>query len=114
MAETIAKWALGIGTTEVLDEPISVLDEPISAEDLAAYQGVYELAPGFEITVSSREGQLFAQATGQGAFRLRAQGEHTFIASFDDNVRVEFVVEGGAATTFILFQGGRREAPRVR
>ena len=107
VAQTIAKWALGIEVPEVLDEPIS-------AEDIAAYEGLYELRAGFEITVSSRGGQLFAQATGQGAFRLKAQGDHTFVASFDDNVRVEFVVEGGTATTFILFQNGRAEAPRVR
>ncbi len=77
---------------------------------------MYELRPGFEVTVSSRDGQLFAQASGpgQGEFRLKAQGDHTFVASFDDDVRVEFVVEGGTATTFILFQNGRREAPRVR
>jgi len=109
MAETIAKWALGIGAPEVVDEPIS-------AEEIATYEGVYELAPGFEVTVSSRGGQLFAQASGpgQGEFRLKAQGDHTFVASFDDDVRIVFVVEGGRATTLILYQGGRREAPRVR
>jgi len=90
------------------------LAEPISAEEIATYEGVYELAPGREVTVFSRGGQLFAQATGQGAFRLKAQGDHAFIASFDDNVRVEFVVEDGTATTFILFQNGRTEVPRVR
>ncbi len=107
IAETIAKWALGIGV------PV-VLDEAITAEETAAYEGVYELAPGFEITISAREGLLFAQATGQGQFGLRAQGDHTFIASFDDAVRIVFVVEGARATTLILYQGGRREAPRIR
>lgn len=101
--EPIAKLALGIEVPEVLDEPIP-------AEDLATYEGVYELRPGFEVTVSSRGGQLFAQASGPGQreFRPKAQGDHAFVASFDDNVRVEFVVEGGTATTLILFQGGRR------
>ncbi len=107
IAESIAKWALEIEVPEVLDEPIS-------AEEIATYEGVYELRPGFEITVSSTGGQLFAQATGQGQFGLRSQGDHTFIASFDDDVRVVFVVEGGRATTLVLYQGGRAEAPRVR
>ncbi len=107
IAETIAKWALGVG-------PPVVLDEPITAEEIAAYEGVYELNPGFEITISSREGQLFAQATGQSQFGLRAQGDRTFIASFDDSVRIVFVVEGARATTLVLYQGGRREAPRIR
>lgn len=108
MAELIAKWALGI-------EIAVVLDEPLSSEELATYEGVYELAPGFELSVIPREGQLFTQATGQGEFRLRAQGNHTFIPTFDDAVRVVFVVESGKATALVLHQGGQaRQAPRVR
>ncbi len=67
IAETIARWALGI-------EVPAVLDEALSAEQLAAYEGVYELATGFELSVVSKDGQLFSQATGQGEFRLRARG----------------------------------------
>jgi D-alanyl-D-alanine carboxypeptidase len=107
VSETIAKWALGI-------ELPAILDEPISAEEVAAYEGVYELAPGFELRVFSRDGELWTQATGQGAFRVRSQGDGTFVPTFDDDVRISFVVEGDRATTLILFQGGRREARRVR
>jgi CubicO group peptidase (beta-lactamase class C family) len=106
-AETIAKWALGIAVA-------TVRDEPTTARELAAYTGVYQLAPGFELTVFEQNGRLWTQATGQGAFRLRSQGDGTFVPTFDDDVRVEFVMEGDRATTLILFQGARREAPRVR
>jgi CubicO group peptidase (beta-lactamase class C family) len=106
-AETIAKWALGIAVA-------TVADEPVTPREIAAYVGVYQLAPGFELTVFEQNGQLWTQATGQGAARLRSQGDGRFVPTFDDDVRVEFVMEGGRATTLVLFQGARREAPRVR
>lgn len=68
---------------------------------------------GFDLTVFSRDGQLWTQATGQGAGRIRSQGNGTFVPTFDDDVWIEFVVEDGRATALILNQGGRREAPRV-
>jgi D-alanyl-D-alanine carboxypeptidase len=106
IAETVAKWALG------LDVP-SVADEPITPQEIAAYVGVYRLAPNFDLTVFERNGQLWTQATGQGAARIRSQGNGRFVPTFDDRVWLEFETEDGAATTLILFQGGRREAPRV-
>jgi CubicO group peptidase (beta-lactamase class C family) len=108
IAELIAKWALGI------EIPV-VADEPLSAAELVTYSGVYELGPGFELTVSATEGELFAGATGQGTFRLKAQGDHTFIPTFDDDVRVIFCVDGNRATSLVLHQMGNvTEAKRVR
>jgi len=92
-----------------------VLDEQLSEAEMAIYEGVYELGPDFELAVYSRDGQLFTQATGQVEIRFRAQGDHIFIPTFDDEVRLVFVVENGKATTAVLQQGGQvREAPRIR
>ena len=107
ITELIARWALGI-------EVPSVLDEPLTGEEMAVYEGVYELREGFEITVFAREGELFTRATGQNEVRLRAQGNHVFVPTFDDEVRVVFEVEGGSATKLILHQNGVVEAPRIR
>jgi len=108
VAAVIAKWVLGVPLTVVRDLPLS-------AEQLAVYEGVYELRPGFELSVTARNGQLFSQATGQGEFRLRAQGEHIFIATFDDNVRLVFEVEDGRAGRMVLHQGGQTiGAERIR
>ena len=91
-----------------------IVDEQLSEAQLRPYVGVYELRPGFRLTVSLREGQLFAEATGQSAFRLRAQGNHTFVPTFDDEVRVVFRVLGERANVLVLHQGGQaREASRV-
>lgn len=100
VAETIAKWALGI-------EVVTVADLDLSADELAAYEGTYEIRPGFELSVWVDEGQLWSRATGQGAFRLRAQGDHLFVPTFDDDVRLIFTVENGRATAATLVQGGQ-------
>ncbi|MEM7102725.1 MAG: serine hydrolase [Bacteroidota bacterium] len=42
----------------------------IDIEILEAYNGKYEIAPGFILTISSEDSQLFGQATGQGRFPL--------------------------------------------
>lgn len=107
MGEVIAKWALGV------DVPV-VLDLPLTADELDRYVGVYELRPGFELTVRRRGSELFARATGQGEFRLRPQGDHVFVPTFDDAARVEFDVSGDRAGSLVLHQGGRStEAERV-
>lgn len=107
VTDLIAKWALGI-------EVPAILDLQLAQAELRPYVGVYELRPGLRLTVSLQDGQLFLEATGQPAFRLRAQGDHMFVPTFDDAVRVVFAVAGTAATGLALHQGGqRREAARI-
>jgi CubicO group peptidase (beta-lactamase class C family) len=108
VAEAVSKWALGI------EEP-PVLDLELSTEEMAVYVGVYEIRAGFELNVFVEDGRLMTQATNQNAFRIRAQGNHLFIPTFDDAVRLIFAVEDGKATTAILHQGGQViEAARIR
>lgn len=47
-------------------------------EILAAYVGVYELQPSFEIAVEWQNGNLFARATGQSPLQLFALSERVF------------------------------------
>ena len=108
IAETIGKWVHGIEVPVVLDERLTV-------EQLGAYVGVYDLGPGLELTVSVREEQLFAGPTGQDESRLRAQGNHVFIPTFDDAVRVVFAVDGDRAASLVLHQEGQElQGIRVR
>ena len=108
LAQTIAKWALGVDVSEIRNLRLP-------EEQLAAYVGTYQLAPDVEVQVSVRAKRLFAKTTGQRTTRLRAQGNHIFVPSFDDQVRMVFIVVDGRATGLVLIEdGGERHAPRVR
>jgi len=98
LATQIARVALGI--------PLPVVRNlPLSAAERARYVGDYSVGP---MTARVREegDHLTAQVPGRGSFGLLAQGQHIFIASYDENVRFEFQVAGERATGFTLYSGG--------
>jgi CubicO group peptidase (beta-lactamase class C family) len=79
----------------------------ISAEILDRYIGRYELKPGFDLTITREDTQLFAQATGQPRFELYPSSENIFYLKVVD-AQVTFVVEGvEQAASLILHQNGR-------
>jgi hypothetical protein len=82
------------------EQKAAMRDLPLTAEEMARYEGTYTLQLGpqtLDIRVFAQDGQLMSQATGQSAFRLRAQGDHVFIPTFSDEVRLVFTVENGRA-----------------
>lgn len=79
----------------------------LKAEILSPYVGVYELTPEFAIEITLTDGALFAQATGQGAFRLWPESESAFFVKEVD-AQVTFVRDAlGAVTSLVLHQGGQ-------
>jgi serine-type D-Ala-D-Ala carboxypeptidase/endopeptidase len=50
----------------------------VNATVLDTYIGQYELAPGFILTVTREEQQLYAQATGQAKFSVFAKAQNVF------------------------------------
>ena len=83
--------------------------------DLSPYIGVYELATNVLLTVTEREGMLFAQASGQQAFPLApGNTEHSF--TFDGaQITVEFVVGESERASALKFEQADQqfEAKRV-
>lgn len=74
---------------------------------LQAYEGDYELAPGFILTLSVSDGKLMARATGQKALELSAEGDDAFFLSAMD-AQITFSRDGaGAVDGLVLHQGGR-------
>jgi CubicO group peptidase (beta-lactamase class C family) len=72
-----------------------------------AYAGVYELAPGFQITVTREGDQLFGQPTGQSKAELFPTSETEFFLRVDD-VQISFQRGAdGKATGLVMHQGGR-------
>jgi hypothetical protein len=74
------------------------------AEQLAPLAGVYAVRPAFKLTMSVRDDQLWAQATGQGAFPLFAKSPRRFFARITP-LEIEFA-EGSPPPFLTLFQGG--------
>jgi CubicO group peptidase (beta-lactamase class C family) len=97
--------------------PLPVLHKAIAMPpaQLDAYVGSYTLAPGFTLEVFSRADQLFAQATGQGAFPLFASAPDAFFARLAP-ITIDF--ERGAdgkVDGLVLHQDGHdRHAPRTK
>ena len=94
---------------KITDKEAPAQKEVVSVEQdiLNTYVGKYELQPGFIIEVTTRNGQIFAQATGQAQFEIFAEDEDTFFlkvvkASIDFNKDAS-----GAVTGLVLHQGGR-------
>lgn len=78
----------------------------VSADVLKTYEGVFGLQPGFDLTITAKENQLFAQATGQAQFELFASSETKFFLKVV-KAEVEFHKnEKGEIIALTLYQGG--------
>lgn len=86
----------------------------VPAAQLDAYVGSYTLAPGFVLNVFRRANQLFAQATGQGAFPLFASAPDAFFAKVAP-ITIDFErAADGKVGALTLHQGGHdQHAPRT-
>ena len=81
-------------------------DVEVSPDILETYVGTYQLAPSFAIDITHREGQLFAQATGQSMFEIFPTSDHSFYFKVVD-AQIEFNTdETGKVTGLTLYQGG--------
>jgi CubicO group peptidase (beta-lactamase class C family) len=80
-----------------------------------SYVGAYELSPNFVITITTEDGKLMAQATGQDKFELHPTSETEFFLKVVD-AQVTFVKnEQGHVTELILNQNGRKmPAKKIR
>jgi CubicO group peptidase (beta-lactamase class C family) len=87
----------------------------LSQEMLKRYEGLYEVVPQFQITITVEEGKLIAQATNQPKFELFAQKENYFFLKAVE-AEVEFVTnEKKEVEKLILYQGGRKtDAKKIK
>lgn len=81
----------------------------LPAAALARYVGVYQLTPDFALEVTSTEGALYAQATGQSKLRLWPETAADFFLKEVD-AQVTFVRDAqGAVTSLVLHQNGQHQ-----
>ena len=72
---------------------------------LQSYVGKYKGDTGPELTITTREGTLFAAAPGQGTLRLFALDNITFRPAAFDQIKLAFEVEANKATGLTFTQG---------
>ncbi|CAD5271055.1 MULTISPECIES: serine hydrolase [unclassified Imperialibacter] len=83
--------------SDAVQVPESVLEQ---------YVGVYELQPGFMITITREGEQLYGQPTAEERFEIYAENDTVF---FQPEVRAKIsfqVVDNGMVESLTLFQGG--------
>lgn len=82
----------------------------LPASDLARYPGVYELAPGLDLDVTTHDNALMVKGSGGGnpAHLWPESGDHFFINELD--VQITFIRDtSGTVTGLILHQYGREK-----
>jgi CubicO group peptidase (beta-lactamase class C family) len=90
-------------TNPEADRPAATVDPAV----LRSYEGEYELAPGFLLTVTLEGGRIMTQATGQQKVEIFPSSSTEFFLKVV-NAQITFVKDAsGAVTQLILHQGGR-------
>jgi len=90
----------------VADAPATRKAITLTEEKLDRMLGVYELEPGFRLTITRDGTHLFMQATGQGVAEAFAESETKFFFKVVD-AQIEFAIgDDGRASVLTLFQGG--------
>lgn len=86
--------------------PTARLEIELDSKQLTKYVGKYELAPTFHIVISTADGHLYAQATGQPQFELFAESETDFFFKVVEAQVVFTLDDTGEVTMLTLLQGG--------
>jgi D-alanyl-D-alanine-carboxypeptidase/D-alanyl-D-alanine-endopeptidase len=94
--DMLSKMGVDVKVEEV------IVDEAL----LQSYTGVYELAPGFTITVTRDGSRLFAQATGQGQFEIFARSTTEFYLKVVE-AKIVFATDAEGVINLTLHQGGQ-------
>lgn len=87
---------------------------PVDIDTLKAYVGEFELQPGFIISITENNGELFAQATGQPKIGLTAIKSNEFSAKSVDASVTFHRNKNNEINLLKLHQGGTFDAPRVQ
>lgn len=94
--------------TEIVDmlkKAGAVPPPEIDAATLQSYVGRYKADPGPELSITLKDGKLFAGPVGQPPIALMALDKLTFKPTAFDGITFKFTVEGGK-TTGMAFQQG--------
>jgi tetratricopeptide (TPR) repeat protein len=95
-------------TTKLAELTAERKEIKVDPKILDSYAGEYEVAPTFTIKITSEDGKLMAQATGQPKFELVPSSETDFALKVG-SARVSFIRDAaGNVTGLNLSQNGRK------
>jgi CubicO group peptidase (beta-lactamase class C family) len=80
----------------------------VSEEVLKQYVGVYEIQPGFALTITLENGHLMSQATGQQKFEIFPESQTKFFLKVVDAQLEFFTNTEGKVDSLMLYQAGRQ------
>ncbi len=115
-------WVMVVPRTGMTDKayrtdktlPPDRVEIALDVKILQRYVGVYELQPGFDLSVTLQGGQLMAQATGQAMLPLFAESEFRFFLKAVD-AQLEFAMgTDNRAISLTLYQNGQIMPARRR
>ena len=94
------------------DKPIpeGPKEAKLSTAQMDQLLGNYELAPGFILTFTRKENQMFVQATGQPAFEIYPESETKFFLKVVP-ASCEFVLDGSGVAKELLWNQGGETTP---
>ncbi len=94
------------------DKPIpeGPKEAKLSTAQMDRLLGNYELAPGFILTFTRKENQMFVQATGQPAFEIYPESETKFFLKVVP-ASCEFVLDGSGVAKELLWNQGGETTP---
>ena len=93
--------------------PVVRTEVEVSESTLQDYVGEYQLTPAAVLTVVVRDGQIFAQLTGQAAYPVFAYETDKFFFKVVD-AQLHFERDDDGVIAVALHQGGVQRAPRIK
>ncbi|MEL6718764.1 MAG: serine hydrolase [Bacteroidota bacterium] len=109
----IVKIATNIWKGEDYELPEEKIAIELAPEVMKQYVGVYELAPGFNITITVEDDRMFGQPTGQGKLELFPSSETEFFLRVVD-ASVTFNKNAvGEVESMTLHQGGDQVGKKI-
>ena len=85
---------------------------PVSAEDIARYEGTYDLeldGQTLEYAVFGDDGRLMSRL-GRTTAQLVPLGDHEFMVTVDPNIRVVFAIQNERAVSVTVSAGPRSDS----
>ncbi len=95
--------------------PETLTEKPVTPEEMQVYLGEYELSPGFILTITMKDGKLFAQATGQQAFEIfRQEGDLFFLKVVEAKLQFNRNEENRIGGLTLLQNGNEIPAKKIK